>query len=262
MPDARITGDTGTPVLLLPGGAASSRGFFPGLVEALPGHRVVELDRPGTGLAQAEGVATLASGSAAAAQVLRELNAGPAVVVGQSLGGALAQQVAADHPDLVAGLVLIDPTPLDQPRLLRMLPRLFGVLGLPGRVPVAGPTLDRALWALLGGRASTVHPSARPALQAMLRSASVAATAAATRSLAAEGPALVARQQPLGVPVVLLTADRKPGHAVRRSHDAAAQRLGARVVAPVGAVHAEHLRDPAGVRDLVLEVIGEVLASR
>ena len=63
-------------------------------------------DRPGTGLAQDRGAATLPSGAAAAAEVVRSLGAGPAVVVGQSLGGAVALQLATDFPQLVAGLVL------------------------------------------------------------------------------------------------------------------------------------------------------------
>ena len=44
--------------------------------------------------------------AADAAAVLRELGIGPAIVVGYSMGGAIAQLVARDHPDVVAGLVL------------------------------------------------------------------------------------------------------------------------------------------------------------
>ena len=41
-----------------------------------------------------------------AAAVLRELDRRPAIVVGYSMGGAIAQLVARDHPDAVAGIVL------------------------------------------------------------------------------------------------------------------------------------------------------------
>lgn len=41
-----------------------------------------------------------------AADVLRQLGTGPAVVVGYSMGGPIAQLLARRHPDLVAGLVL------------------------------------------------------------------------------------------------------------------------------------------------------------
>jgi len=41
-----------------------------------------------------------------AAEVLRSLGAGPAIVVGYSMGGPIAQLLARRHPELVAGLVL------------------------------------------------------------------------------------------------------------------------------------------------------------
>lgn len=258
--DVRITGSAGSPVLLLPGGAASSRGFFPGLVEALARHRVMELDRPGTGVAQRTGTATLTSGASAAAQAIRDLDAGPAVVVGQSLGGLVAQQLAVDAPDVVAGLVLIDPTPADQLLQLRLLPWVVGVLGAPGQLPVVGSKLEPLMWRLFGAGKAPVAPEARSGLTVILESATLAATGRATRSLPSEAPALLVRQGRLEVPAVVLTADRKQGHAIRASHEALAVRLGARLVAPAGAVHGEHLRDPAGVRDLVLSVIRETEA--
>jgi hypothetical protein len=60
------------------------------------------------------------------------------------------------------------------------------------------------------------------------------------------------------VPAVLLSADRKPTHAVRRAHDQMAQAIGARIVTWPGAVHAEHYRSPQQVVDLVLGVLDEV----
>jgi pimeloyl-ACP methyl ester carboxylesterase len=41
--------------------------------------------------------------------LIRELNAGPAVVVGDSMGGGAAIWAAAEAPDLVRGLILVDP---------------------------------------------------------------------------------------------------------------------------------------------------------
>src|SRR5690349_7590792 len=62
---AEILGTTGSPVVLIPGGAAPSKRFFPHLEEELAGtHRVVLVDRQGTGRAVGLGPATLPSGSA------------------------------------------------------------------------------------------------------------------------------------------------------------------------------------------------------
>lgn len=71
------------------------------------GHRVVALDHRGhgRGLRSPEPF-RLQDCADDAAAVLRELDAGPALVVGYSLGGAVTQLLARDHPELVAGIVL------------------------------------------------------------------------------------------------------------------------------------------------------------
>jgi pimeloyl-ACP methyl ester carboxylesterase len=48
----------------------------------------------------------LADCAADAAAVLRELGLDPAVIVGYSMGGVIAQLLVRDHPDVVAGVVL------------------------------------------------------------------------------------------------------------------------------------------------------------
>jgi pimeloyl-ACP methyl ester carboxylesterase len=48
-----------------------------------------------------------------AAFVVEQLGLGPAVVVGQSVGGLTALSLAARRPDLVRGLVLVDASPSD-----------------------------------------------------------------------------------------------------------------------------------------------------
>jgi pimeloyl-ACP methyl ester carboxylesterase len=251
---SEVLGASGSPVVLMAGGAAQSRGFFPHLERALADHRVVVVDRPGTGQALGNGQATLPGGSAACAEVLRDLDAGPALVVGQSLGGALAVQLAIDHPELVSGLVLLDPTPFNEPSVLKLLGPLTRVLFGPVRLPVLGPRFLR----LVSGRSKAKDDLARNAIDQMLTDGTLAATGASVRTLLAEGAALTARLNKLDVPVVLLTADRKPSHKVRRAHERMAEALGARIVTWPDAVHAEHFREPQKVTDLVLSVLERV----
>ena len=254
---SEILGTTGSPVVLIPGGAAPSKTFFPHLEKALVGeHRVVLVDRQGTGRAAGLGPATLPSGSAAYAEVLRELGAGPALVVGQSLGGAMAVQLVLDHPELVSGLVLIDPTPVNSPKTLKSLGPLAKLLFAPCGIPVIGPRLE----ALITRRTGKVADDAdvRAAVQAMVDSRALYLTSKAVGTLPAEGAALTKRLTKLDVPVVLLTADRKPGHEVRRAHEELIDIVGGRVVTWPGAVHGEHLREPHKVTELVLSVLAEV----
>ena len=256
--DAKVVGDSGSPVLLIPGGAARSEGFFPHLEQALQGHRLVFVDRQGTGTAVEKGPATLPSGSAAYAEVLTELGAGPALVVGQSLGGAMAVQLAIDHPELVSGLVLIDPTPFTDPKTLRMLGPATKVVMAPTGLPVIGPLLSR----LLDSRTKYADDMARGIMRQMERDRTLYWTSKAIATLPEEGAALTQRLRRLDVPVVIMTADRKPSSRARVHHDQLAETLGGRVVTWPGAIHAEHMRDPRKVNELVLSVLDEVSARR
>jgi pimeloyl-ACP methyl ester carboxylesterase len=50
------------------------------------------------------------------AELIAEACHGPAIVVGHSMGGMVAAQVAHDYPQLVRGLVLVDSTGLNDPQ--------------------------------------------------------------------------------------------------------------------------------------------------
>jgi pimeloyl-ACP methyl ester carboxylesterase len=256
-----VAGATGTPILLLPGGASPSRGFFPGL-DRLPGHRIVSFDRPGTGRAASTGQATLTTGADAAAAALHETNCAPAVVVGQSLGGPVAVQLAVDHPEVVSGLVLIDPTPFNDPTVCRQARRSFDALALPTRLPYVGARLDTAIWRLLASQTPVANDDEARAGLRVLTSVTLATTARAVRSLVADGAALANRLRPLGIPIVLVTADRKPGSRIRRAHEQLAQALGGRIETWPGAVHAEQLHRPEKIVELVRELAAEAAAAR
>jgi 3-oxoadipate enol-lactonase len=105
----RDTGGDGPVVMLLHGWIATADLNWWCTYEALTGagYRVLAIDHRGHG----RGLRPLTpfrlvDCAADAAAALRELDAAPALVVGYSMGGAIAQLVARDHPDVVAGLVL------------------------------------------------------------------------------------------------------------------------------------------------------------
>lgn len=120
-PDLHIsdTGERELPVVLGLHSLFLDHRMFDGLVDAVAGRfRVVRPDFRGQGRsAPADGpivdMDTCADDTIA---VLESLNAGPAHVVAQSMGGDVAIRVAARRPELVASLVLLGSSARNEPQ--------------------------------------------------------------------------------------------------------------------------------------------------
>ncbi|MRX49226.1 alpha/beta fold hydrolase [Paracoccus sp. S-4012] len=97
------------PVVLLIHGLFGNMLNFSRLIPQLGGFRVLAYDRRGAGRSASapKGGERLEAQAALAAEMLEAAGGRPAIVVGHSLGGAVALQLAADRPDLVAGLVTL-----------------------------------------------------------------------------------------------------------------------------------------------------------
>jgi 3-oxoadipate enol-lactonase len=129
----RDSGGDGPAVMLLHGWLATADlnwwPIYGPLQEA--GYRVVAIDHRGHGRGLRAMVPfRLADCAADAAAVMRQLGAAPGLVVGYSMGGAIAQLVARDHPDVVHGLVLSGTAQHWQDRRTRNSFRLLGLMGL------------------------------------------------------------------------------------------------------------------------------------
>jgi 3-oxoadipate enol-lactonase len=129
----RDTGGHGPPVMLLHGWMASAdlnwAGAYGDLENA--GYRVLAIDHRGHGRGLRPLVRfRLTDCAADAAAVLRELGLAPATVVGYSMGGAIAQLVAHEHPDVVRGLVLSGTAQHWQEPTVQRRFRGLGALGL------------------------------------------------------------------------------------------------------------------------------------
>lgn len=129
----RDSGGEGPPVMLLHGWMATADlnwcGAYYDLIAA--GYRVLAIDHRGHGRGLQPLVPFRLSDCAAdAAAALRELRLAPALVVGYSMGGAIAQLLARDHPDVAGGVVLSGTAQHWQDPETRRTWRAMGVLGL------------------------------------------------------------------------------------------------------------------------------------
>jgi len=102
----------GPALLLVHGLAGQLRHFTYDLVDRLAAqYRVVAVDRPGSGYSvRAPGASAALSAQAdVLAALIEHLQLGRPIVVGHSMGGAVALALAQRHPERASGLVLLAP---------------------------------------------------------------------------------------------------------------------------------------------------------
>jgi pimeloyl-ACP methyl ester carboxylesterase len=95
------------PPLVLIHGAGGSGLHWPPEVRRLVGERVLSIDLPGHGRSGGQGEATIAAYAARVEAWLDALNLDGSVLVGHSMGGAIALSIALEYPSRVAGLILV-----------------------------------------------------------------------------------------------------------------------------------------------------------
>jgi pimeloyl-ACP methyl ester carboxylesterase len=100
-----------SPIVLLHGASSNLEVMRPLAERLSQTHRVILLDRPGHGWSTRANVGDSTPGPQGRmiSQALDKLGIGKAIVVAHSWSGALALRIALDHPEHVAGLVMLAP---------------------------------------------------------------------------------------------------------------------------------------------------------
>jgi len=129
----RDGGGDGPPVMLLHGWMASADLNWHGAYDALvaAGYRVLAIDHRGHGRGMRPLTPFRLSDCAEdAVATVRELELVPAIFVGYSMGGAIAQLIARDHPDAMSAIVVSATAQHWQDPQTAPLWRWMGVLGV------------------------------------------------------------------------------------------------------------------------------------
>jgi pimeloyl-ACP methyl ester carboxylesterase len=117
---------SGPPIVMIHGLGGQLRNFGRPMVDDLArDYRVIRVDRPGSGYSPRDSgtSARLRVQAEAIAELIRILKLDRPLIVGHSLGGALALSIALNHPDVVGGLALI--APLTQVQSIDDVPPVF-----------------------------------------------------------------------------------------------------------------------------------------
>lgn len=102
----------GRPILFIHGLGGQLHHFRHPLFKTFgPGYRLIAVDRPGSGYSARAAGATgrLPEQARVMARFIETLGLEKPLVVGHSLGGAVALALALDHPNLISGIALLSP---------------------------------------------------------------------------------------------------------------------------------------------------------
>ena len=117
------TGSGAATLCLVHGAGGNTLSWIRQLEGLADAARVVALDLPGHGESEGDGCRRIGDYAQVVRGFIRAAGLGRVVLGGHSMGGGVAQTVALEHPELLAGLVLVGTG-----ARLRVLPRVFELL--------------------------------------------------------------------------------------------------------------------------------------
>ncbi len=205
---------SGPAIVMIHGLSGQLRNFSYAMLEPLAAdHRVILVDRPGSGYSTADddGEPTIPEQAAIIGRFIDTLGLDRPLLVGHSLGGAVALALALDRPELVRGLALIAPLSQaqdDVPDAFRGLaaipPSLRRLMAQTLGTPMSRLTADRVLQAVFAPETPPADFITRGGGALSQRPANIAAASADLHSGGTDVAAIAARYPTLTVPTAIL----------------------------------------------------------
>jgi pimeloyl-ACP methyl ester carboxylesterase len=177
--------------------------------------RVILFDRPGHGWSDRPGGFADASPARQAALIMEALDRMGVerfVLLGHSLGGAVASALALAYPDRLAGLVLLAPVThpwegsyIDWYNVVLSMPVIGRLFALTAAVPLSFLLLDSGVATAFKPQPAPSDYVRRAAIRLLLRPAQCVANAQDLTALKAFVASQVPRYREIGVPTVIVT---------------------------------------------------------
>jgi len=254
----------GSPVVLVHGLGASVESWLPNVEALAERHRVLALDLPGFGRSAKEGLTYSASFAASfVAAFLDAMGAGRASVVGNSMGGLVALQLALDHPERVDRLVLVSSAGLG--REVGFYLRL-AALPLLGDYLASLGTPEAVVRATISSILSNPHEMPRELIDRWVELTGLPGASAAFVKAARAGLSIFGQRRQIVLrhrlaevraPTLIVWGDEDPVIPVAHAYAAHRRLPCARLHVFKGCRHCPQLERPAEFNELVLEFLGE-----
>jgi pimeloyl-ACP methyl ester carboxylesterase len=256
MPTAQVNGievyyeqaGEGPPVLLLHGLGSSTRDWEYQAPELTRAYRVITMDVRGHGRSsRPPGPYSVAQFSEDAVALLRALDAAPAHIIGLSMGGMVAFQMAVDHPEAVRSLAIINSGPAMILRGMQKaaLTMRFAVVKLFGMKTMAGMIARKVL----------PLPSQGDLRQTLIQRFSENDPRAYLDSVRAiNGWSVEERIGKIGCPVLIVASDQDYT-SVAWKHAYAARIPGARVVVVKDSRHIAPVDQPEQLNQMLMQFL-------
>lgn len=271
-----VAAGSGSPAVVFDAGLGEPGSLaWAGVLPAVAGHtRVIAYDRAGTGASDPVSPLAVDSEIGDLAALVSEEADGCCVLAGHSWGGLLVQLAAFRHPDLVAGLVLVDPA--DEEILAAVPWPMRAAMSAPGNVALLAyrlGLLGRVIRGAFGPFARRL--TADPDLQALILDAYASCYTKRTqvrmlrdenRLSSAAIPAIRQIRSASAlpdVPMVVLSATKGLPRGIRsrwtkRQAGLAETAAGGEHIIAAGTGHAIHQERPEQVSTAVLHVVDHV----
>lgn len=234
--------------------------------------RVILVDRPGHGWSDRPGGAAAASPARQAAlimEALERMDVERFMLLGHSLGGAVASAIALAWPERLAGLVLLAPVThpwkggIDWYNVILSTPVIGRLFAHTVAVPLSFLMLDGGVASVFAPQPAPADYVRRAAIRLLLRPAQFVANAQDLAALKAFVTAQVPRYAEIGVPTVILTGTSDstvaPNHHARAF---AAAVPAARLIMLAGIGHMPHHVSTDRVVAAVEQLAGDGGAAR